>query len=131
AQANVTALASSADLSGADIAAANEAIAFAESRFRRQQELLERGFTTRADYDAAEHAVQQARDALKLAEARQREARAKLAEGSAVPGRNPQVAVAEARRASAQLSLRRTEVHAPVSGTVAQADRLQVGQQLL
>lgn len=131
AQANVTALANSADLSGADIAAAKEAIAFAETRFRRQQELLERGFTTRADYDAAEHAVQQARDSLRLAEARQREARAKLAEGRAVPGRNPQIAVAEARRASAQLGLRRTEVRAPVSGRVAQADRLQVGQQLL
>src|SRR5690606_5199068 len=38
AQANVTALANSADLSGADIAAAREDIAFAQSRFQRQAE---------------------------------------------------------------------------------------------
>ena len=61
AQANVTALANSADLSGADIAAAREDIAFAKSRFERQRELMKRGFTTKADYDAAEHAVAQAR----------------------------------------------------------------------
>ena len=131
AQANVTALANSADLSGADIAAAREDIAFAQSRFRRQQELMERGFTTRADYDAAQHAVAQAEQDLRQAQARQAAARAKLAEGPAAPGRNPQVAVAETQRANAQLSLRRTEVRAPVTGRVAQADRLQVGQQLL
>ena len=52
AQANVTALANSADLSGADIAAAREDTAFARSRFQRQAELMQRGFTTNADYDA-------------------------------------------------------------------------------
>ena len=131
AQANVTALANSADLSGADISAAREDIAFAQSRFRRQQELMQRGFTTRADYDAAQHAVAQAQEALRQAQAKQVAARAKLAEGPAVPGKNPQVAAAEAQRANAQLGLRRTEVRAPVSGRIAQADRLQVGQQLL
>ena len=131
AQANVTALVNSADLSGADISAAREDIAFAQSRFRRQQELMQRGFTTRADYDAAQHAVAQAQEALRQAQAKQVAARAKLAEGPAVPGKNPQVAAAEAQRANAQLGLRRTEVRAPVSGRIAQADRLQVGQQLL
>ncbi|MGX7895586.1 HlyD family secretion protein [Tsuneonella sp. HG222] len=131
AQANVTALANSADLSGADISGAREDIAFAQSRFRRQQELMDRGFTTKADYDAARHAVEQAREELRQAEAKQTAARARLAEGAAVPGKNPQIAAAEAQRANAQLSLRRTEVRAPVGGRVAQADRLQVGQQLL
>ena len=118
----MTALANSADLSGADISAAREDIAFAQSRFRRQQELMQRGFTTRADYDAAQHAVAQAQEALRQAQAKQVAARAKLAEGPAVPGKNPQVAAAEAQRANAQLGLRRTEVRAPVSGR---------GQQLL
>jgi len=131
AQANVTALASSADLSGADIAAAREDIAFAQSRFERQQQLMERGFTTKADYDAAQHAVAQAEEELRQAQARQVAARAMLAEGPAVPGKNPQVAAAEAQRAGAQLSLRRTEVRAPAAGRVSQADRLQIGQQLL
>ncbi len=131
AQANVTALANSADLSGADISAAREDIAFAQSRFRRQQELMDRGFTTKADYDAAQHAVSQAQEELRQAQARQAAAKAKLAEGAAVPGKNPQVAAAEAQRSGAQLSLRRTEVRAPASGRVAEADRLQVGNQLL
>ena len=131
AQANVTTLQNDSALTGVDIAAAREDIAFAQSRFERQQQLWDRGFTTRADYDAAQHAVAQATEALHQAEARQREARARLSTGSAVPGENPQVAAARAQRASAELNLRRTEVFAPGAGRVAQADRLQVGQQVL
>ncbi|WP_162848936.1 HlyD family secretion protein [Aurantiacibacter suaedae] len=131
AQANLTTLQNDTDLTGVDIAAAREDIAFAESLFERQRQLWERGFTTKADYDAAQHAVTQAREALRQAEARQREARARLSNGSAVPGVNPQIAAGEAQRASAQLDLRRTEVHAPAAGRVAEADRLQVGQQVL
>ena len=131
AQANVTALAHSSDLSGAEIAAAREDIAYARSKLQRQEELWARGFTTKADLEAAQHAVAQAEEDLRQAEANQVAARAKLAEGAAVPGRNPQVAAAEAQKATAQLGLRRTEVRAPVSGRVAQADRLQPGQQIL
>jgi membrane fusion protein (multidrug efflux system) len=131
AQANVTTLANDTDLSGVDIAAAREDIAFARSRLERQQALWERGFTTKADYDAAQHQVAQAQEALHQAEARQREARARLARGAAVPDRDPRVAAAEAQRSGAELSLRRTEVRAPAAGRVAQADRLQLGQQLL
>lgn len=129
AQANVSALSNSADLSGADIAAAREDIAFAESLFARQQALMDRGFTTRADYDAAEHAVSQAREELRAAQARQQEARARLAKGSAVPGENPGVAAAKAKLAEARLNLRRTLVHASMDGQVAQTSRLQPGAQ--
>lgn len=131
AQANVTALANSSDLSGADIAAAHEDIAFAEADFERKDALFKRGFVTKAEHDAALHRVNQAREALRQAEARRRAARAKLANGSAVPGENPQVAAGKAQRAVAQLALRRTEVRAPVGGRIAQADRLQRGQQLV
>lgn len=131
AQANLTALQQDSDLSGADIGAAREDIAFARSRLERQEQLWQRGFTTKADLDAARHAVAQAQEALRQAQARQAEARAKLARGAAVPDQDPQVAMAQAQRASAQLQLRRTEVRAPISGRVAQADRLQAGQQIL
>ena len=131
AQVNVSALRSDSDLSGADIAAARENIAFARSRLERQEALWERGFTTKADYDAARHAVAQAEAELSQAQARQAEARAWASRGAAVPDAMPQVAIAEARKASAALQLRRTEVRAPVSGRVAQADRLQAGQQIL
>jgi membrane fusion protein (multidrug efflux system) len=131
AQVNVAALESDSDLSGADISAAREDIAFARSRLARQEQLWEKGFTTKADYDAARHAVAQAEEELRQAQARQAEARAWASRGAAVPDEMPQIAIAEARKASAALQLRRTEVRAPVAGRVAQADRLQPGQQVL
>jgi membrane fusion protein (multidrug efflux system) len=129
AQANVIALSNAPELTGTDIEAARSDVAFAQARFERVRALREKGFSTKADYEAAEQAVVQAREAVRQAEDRQREARARLANGPAVPGVNPQVAAGEAQRASAQLSLRRTEVRAPVAGRIAQAERLQVGQQ--
>ncbi|WP_341711895.1 HlyD family secretion protein [Erythrobacter sp.] len=131
AQANITALANSADLSGADISAAREDIAFAEANFRRKDELFKRGFLNKAEHDAATHAVSQAREALRQAEAKRQAASAKLATGPAVPGENPQVATAKAQRAVAELQLSRTVVRAPSAGRIAQADRLQIGQQVV
>lgn len=131
AEADLTAKQNDPSLTGVDIAAAREDIAFARSQFRRQEELMERGFTTRAAYDAAQHAVAQAEERLRQAEAQQAEARARLARGSAVPGQDPRIAAAQAQRASADLNLRRTEIRAPSAGRVAEADRLQIGQQVL
>ncbi len=131
AQANIIALRNDADLTGTDIAAASSDVGFAEARFERVRALREKGFSTKADFEAAQQAVIQARERVKQAQDRQREARARLASGPAVPGINPQVAAAEARRANAELSLRRTEVRAPVAGRIAQADRLQRGQQVI
>ena len=131
AQADYTALAGAADLSGANISAAREDIAFAQTRLARQKALWSRGFTTKADYDAASHAVAQARDALRLAIAEQGEARAKLARGAAVPDQDPRVAAALAQKANAELNLRRTEVRAPIAGRIAEADRLHPGQLMI
>lgn len=131
AQADLAALSQDSALSGADIGAAREDIAFAEATLARQKALWDRGFTTKADYEASQHAVAQAREALKLAQAQQAEARAKLANGAAVPGRNPRIASAEAQRAAAKLELSRTEIRAPAAGRIGQADRLQVGQQVV
>lgn len=131
AQANATALAGSSALSGADIAAAREDIGFAQATFERQRALWQRGFTTKADYDAAQHQVAQARDELRLAEAKTIEARAKLATGAQVPGVLPAIAAAQAQRRAAELNLARTEVRAPMSGRITQADRLLKGQQIV
>lgn len=131
AQANVTALANAAPLSGADVAKAREDIAFAQSNFQRQQELWKQGFTTKAAYDAARHAVEQGQAELKAAQASATEAQAKLAHGAAVPGENPQVAAAQAQAEAAKLNLRRTQVRAPMSGEVAEADRLLPGQEVV
>lgn len=131
AQAHVIALSNDPDLTGADIGAAQADIDLAEANFARIKELWDRGFSTKADLDTAQHAVARAHESLKQALARQREASARLATGSAVPGVNPQLAAARASKANAELALRRTEVRAPIAGTVAQADRLQPGQQIV
>jgi len=131
AQANVIALNNAPDLTDTDIEAARSDVAFAQARFERVKALRDKGFSTKADFEAAQQQVVQAREAVRQAQDRQRSARAKLATGSAVPGVNPQVAAAEARRANAELSLRRTEVRAPAAGRIAQADRLQLGQQVV
>lgn len=131
AEANVSALSNASALSGADLTAARENIAFAKSTLARQQALWNRGFTTKASLDAAEHQVASAEAQLEQALAKQREASAKLSTGAQVPGVNPQVAAGRAQRAVAELNLRRTEVRAPISGTIAQADRLLVGQEAI
>lgn len=131
AQASQVALANSSALSGADISAAQEQIAFARSNLARQEALWKRGFATKAAYDAAQHQVALGQDALRIAQAKQEEAAAKLSSGSQVPGVYPQIAAARAQRNAAELQLRRTEVRAPISGRITQASRLQVGQDMI
>lgn len=116
---------------GADIQAARDRIAQAQEDFNRQAELMKRGFTTRASYLAAQHAVEQASASLQSAEASATEARSKLANGAAVPGENPAIAAAQVQREKAMLDLSRTTVRAPVSGYVSQTKSLQVGQQMI
>lgn len=128
AQSNVIALKNDEALSGADISGAREDIAFAQSRLKRQDALWARGFTTKSDLDAARHAVAQARDGLRAAQARAGEALAKLSHGAAIPGENAEIAAAKADREQAELDLRRAEVRSPIAGRVAQSERLQTGQ---
>lgn len=131
AQAAQIAAANSSAMSGADISAAKENIAFARSNLLRQEALWKKGFTTKATYEAAQHQVTIAQEQLRLAEAKRDEAAAKLTSGQQLPGIYPQVASAVAQRKVAELSLRRTEVRAPLAGQVTQAGRLQPGQQII
>jgi membrane fusion protein (multidrug efflux system) len=118
-------------VSGNDIESAREDISFYEKEYRRQSELMERGFTTTARLQAAEHALSDARSKLAEAEGDAERARASLASGSAAPGQDPAIAAGSVQRQKALLDLARTEIYAPVSGTVSQADRLQVGQMMI
>lgn len=131
AQASYTSVSSNSALSGAEIAAAREVIAFQRSNLVRQEALWKQGFTTKTAYEAAQHQVAQAQEALRLAQAKAREAAAKMATGSQVPGVYPQLAAARAQRGLIQYNLSRTEVRAPVSGVISQADRLHRGQELI
>lgn len=130
AQVQVGNLSASAQKSTVDIAAAREDVAFAEINFQRQAALMERGFTTKAAYDASRHAVTQARERVRQTEAAAAEARTKLAAGPS-SGINPQVEAARVQRAQAEVNLGRTEVRAPGAGRIAQSDRLQIGQMMV
>lgn len=109
----------------ADIEGAGANVGFAQRAFERQAELMRRGFTTRARYDEALHAVQEAKERLANARADARIKQAALAEGPAAA--QPAVAAAYAARDKALLDLKRTEVRAPIDGYVSQAERLHVG----
>lgn len=131
AQVTVATLQSSYRGTGADIQAARDKIQAAQEDYDRQAALMKQGFTTRTDLLNAQHAVEQARAALANAEASADEAKAKLTTGAAVPGVNPAIAAAIAQRDKALLDLQRTEMRAPVAGTISQSDRLQIGQMMI
>ncbi len=99
-------------------------VTLARDTFRRQQELLTRGFTTRASYDAAKAALAAAQAQQASASSEAESARAVLATRN---GAHPQIEAAVAARDKAALDLARTEVRAPITGRISQADKLQPG----
>ncbi len=115
---------------GVDIASAREGVAFYTEEYRRQSELMRSGFTTRARFEAAEHALSDARAKLANAQGEAIKARAALATGSAAPGVNPAVLAGQVQKRQAAYNLSKTEARAPVAGVISQADRLQVGQMM-
>lgn len=114
--------------SSVDITGARENMFYAQEDLKRQQALMNQGFTTRARLQQSEQALDNARTQLNTAQADAAKARAAAATGAQVPGVNPQVAAAQAQREQAALNLERTVVRAPVGGRISQADRLQIGQ---
>ena len=108
---------------GADITGAQANLGIKQNALSRQAALLKRGFTTRADYEDALNEVRSAETSLADARARAANAHAAIA-----PGEQPSAAQAQAAVDKARLDLSRTEVRAPMDGTIANADRLQVGQ---
>jgi membrane fusion protein, multidrug efflux system len=109
------------------IKGATEDVAFAQQDLARQQQLLREGFTTRARFDQASHALAQAREALAHATAETANAAAALGDASRPDGQHPLILAALAKRNRAALDLALTSVRAPANGTVSQTGRLQVG----
>lgn len=128
AQARLTGLETDLSTKSVDIDGARKAVTFYEAEYRRQAELLQRGFSTRARIEAAQHALDDARVKLANAEADAQKARAAMATGSVAPGVNPALLAAQVAKQKALLDLSRTEIRAPVSGKVSQASKLQIGQ---
>ena len=103
---------------GADIVGEQANLAIKRNALGRQQALLKKGFTTRADYEDALNAVRTAEQDLADARARSANANAAIA-----PGEQPSIA-----QAQAAVDKSRTEIHAPMDGIIENADNLQVGQ---
>lgn len=131
AEARVTTLAVTADTMDADIETERQAVRYAEANLARERELMARGFNTRVRVDAAELRVNEARGKLSDARMAVIRARAQLATGRSIPGVNPGLLAARAKRDQALLNLARTEVRAPISGLVSQSSRLQRGQTMV
>jgi len=111
---------------GADITGARANLQIKRNALGRQQALLQKGFTTRADYEDALNEVRTAETELADAQARAANANAALA-----PGEQPSVAQAQAAVDKARLDLERTVVRAPMAGEIANADKLQIGTQII
>jgi membrane fusion protein, multidrug efflux system len=107
-----------------DITGAQATLAIKQNALGRQQALLKQGFTTRSDYDDAFNEVKTAETQLADARARAANAHAQISQA----GEQPQIAQAQAAVDKARLDLSRTDVRAPMDGTVENADNLQVGQ---
>lgn len=118
-----TQLRTQASGTGADITGATANLQIKRNALSRQSALLKRGFTTRADYEDALNEVRTAETALADAQARAANAHSALA-----PGEQPSIAQAQAAVDKARLDLTRTVIVAPMDGSIANADRLQVGQ---
>lgn len=108
----------------ADIGAKVSDLDLARENFQRQQELLSKGFTTRARFDEARASLAAAESQRDVAKADAETALALLGTSN---GRHPQVETAQAAAAKARLDLERTEIHAPIDGRISQADRLTPG----
>ncbi len=109
---------------GADIQGADANLAIARRAFDRQAALMRQGFTTKADYDDAVNELAKAQTELGNARAKSNEASAAIAPN----GNQPAIAAALASVEKARLDLEHTVIRSPVSGIVAQSDRLLVGQ---
>ena len=128
AQARLVGLHTDLSVTGADIAGAQEDVTFYARELQREAELMNRGFSTRARIEAAEHELDDARSKLAEAQGTAAKARAAMATGNVAPGVDPAVLAAQVAQQKAQLDLSHTEVRAPVSGKVSQVSRLQIGQ---
>ncbi len=128
AEARLDTLQTNYSTSDVDIEKAKKDVAFYETEFRRQQELMKKHVTTKAALDAAAHALSEARSKLASAHADAAKAKAALSTGHLRTNMNPAVLAAHVQKDKALLNLSRTEVRAPADGIVSQSSRLQVGQ---
>ena len=115
----------------AQVAQARTDVAFYETGFQRQQDLLKRGVSAQATFDQARRDLDAARERVTMA---QNDAEATLAtlggKADAPVEQNPNYLAAQAQVDKARRDLNRTTVTAPIPGIVTNVDALQVGEYL-
>lgn len=115
----------------ADVAAAEETLAYTEREARRQQDLAAAGVSSKAQADEARHGADQARRQLAVARQAVASALADLGGRADAPTEeHPRVLQAKAALAKAKLDLSYAGVTAPVDGVVAKVEQLQVGNRV-
>ena len=130
AQVRVVGMETDLSTKGADIATAQAAVSYAQGQYGREAALMARGFSTRARMDMVNQQLAAARGQLANAQGAQAKARAALATAPSAPGIDPEVLAGQVQRRKATYELGKTEIRAPVSGVISQADRLLVGQMM-
>jgi membrane fusion protein (multidrug efflux system) len=112
----------------ADLTAARDTLNYRRSEFERQQRLLDKGISSRAQFDAAVHARENAEQ--QYSAVQQQLAAALSSLGGSVdiaPEKHPAVMAAQAQLDQARLDLSYTTVTAPQDGIVTKVEALQVG----
>jgi membrane fusion protein, multidrug efflux system len=115
----------------AQIEQAKTDVAFFETTFQRQQDLLKRGVASQAAYDQARRDLDSARQKVTMTQSDAQATLAQLGGNADAPiEQNPNYLAAQAQVDKAQRDLRRTTVLAPIPGIVTNVDALQVGEYL-
>jgi membrane fusion protein (multidrug efflux system) len=115
----------------AQIEQAKTDVAFYETTFQRQQDLLKRGVASQAAFDQARRDLDSARQKVTMAQSDAQATLAQLGGNAEAPiEQNPNYLAAQAQVDKAQRDLRRTTVLAPIPGIVTNVDALQVGEYL-
>jgi membrane fusion protein (multidrug efflux system) len=110
------------------IAAARATLAYQQREFARQQNLVKSGISSRAQYEATQHALQLAQTDLGAAEQQANTYLALLGGTAKVDiSHHPLVLEAQAALDSANLQLSYASIRAPADGVVTKVEQLQVG----
>lgn len=112
----------------ADVAAARDTLAYRQSEYQRQQRLLSKGISSQAQFDAAAHAQDTAKQELSSAQQEIASVLASLGGNPNLPlTQHPLVLAAQAQLDRVKLNLSYTTVNAPEDGVVTKVEQLQVG----
>ena len=115
----------------AALASAQSRQDYAEREYHRQVRLLKIGVSSKSQFDRAQLALRQSRQAVSGAQQQIEAVLARLGGRPDIPlAQHPQVAEAQAALSHALLELSYTTVRAPMTGIVAEVQHLQVGAYL-